>query len=191
MPDRYILFDVETPNYRSDRMSALGITVVENNRIVEERYHLINPECRFDPFNIRLTGITPELVKNEPTFADLWPGLEPLFGSGLLMAHNAPFDMGVLAKCLSHYGILWQSEVQYACTCRMGRKLMPELPDHKLNTMCAHLGIGLNHHNAASDSHACARLLLHYLSAGASVEDYIRTYDLHLRRTVRETDHEK
>ena len=184
--NRFILFDVETPNYNNDRMSALGITVVENGRIVEERYYLINPECRFDRFNVWLTGITPAMVRNKPTFADLWPELEPLFSSGLLMAHNAPFDMGVLAKCLSHYGILWKSEVRYACTCRMGRRLMPDLPDHKLNTMCAHLGIGLNHHNAASDSRACAELLLRYLSQGAAVEDFTRIYDMHYRRTIRE-----
>ena len=36
MPERYIAFDVETPNYDNDRMSAIGITVVENGTIVDE-----------------------------------------------------------------------------------------------------------------------------------------------------------
>ena len=52
--NRYIAFDVETPNSHNDRMSAIGITVVENQRIVEEYYYLVNPEVWFDPFNIRL-----------------------------------------------------------------------------------------------------------------------------------------
>lgn len=57
---RYIVFDVETPNARNDRISAIGITVVEDRAITDSYYTLVNPETAFDPFNIRLTGITPE-----------------------------------------------------------------------------------------------------------------------------------
>ena len=60
MTDRFIVFDTETPNHRNDRMSAIGITVVEHGQITEEFYSLVNPETEFDWFNIRLTGITPE-----------------------------------------------------------------------------------------------------------------------------------
>ena len=62
MPERYIAFDVETPNYANDRMSAIGITVVENGVIVDEIATLVNPESHFDYFNIQLTGITPEMA---------------------------------------------------------------------------------------------------------------------------------
>ena len=30
MSERYIAFDVETPNYANDRISAIGISVIEN-----------------------------------------------------------------------------------------------------------------------------------------------------------------
>ena len=33
MMSRYIAFDVETPNSRNDRMSALGLSVIEDGRI--------------------------------------------------------------------------------------------------------------------------------------------------------------
>ena len=49
---RYVAFDVETPNYANDRMSAIGIVVVEDGEITDTFYSLINPECRFDSFNI-------------------------------------------------------------------------------------------------------------------------------------------
>ena len=52
--DRYICFDVETPNFRNDRMSAIGVCVVENGEITEERYSLVNPEEPFDGFNIKM-----------------------------------------------------------------------------------------------------------------------------------------
>ena len=42
MEGRYIAFDVETPNYANDRMSAIGVTVVENGEIVENYDKLIN-----------------------------------------------------------------------------------------------------------------------------------------------------
>ena len=59
MAQRYIAFDVETPNFANDRMSAIGVSVVEGGAIVQEFYTLVDPEARFDRFNMALTGITP------------------------------------------------------------------------------------------------------------------------------------
>ncbi|NBH80194.1 exonuclease [Clostridiaceae bacterium] len=177
---RYIAFDVETPNRYSARMSAIGVAVVEGGKVVDEFATLVNPETHFDRFNIALTGITPQAAAKAPTFPELWPHLEPLFSSGLLIAHNAPFDMGVLAKCLCGYGIAWRSTADYACTVRMGRKCYPELPNHKLDTMCRHLGIALRHHEAGSDSRACAELLIDYQKHGLCAEDFRRSYRLEM-----------
>ncbi|MBP1737707.1 MAG: 3-5 exonuclease, partial [Oscillospiraceae bacterium] len=100
MNERYIAFDVETPNYLNDRMSAIGITVIDSGVIVDDFYSLVNPEEQFNYFNVQLTGITPEMVADKPTFSELWTKLEPLMSTGILIAHNAPFDMRVLAQCL-------------------------------------------------------------------------------------------
>lgn len=176
MPERYIVFDVETPNARNDRMSSIGITVVEDGKIVETFASLVDPEARFDYFNIQLTGISPEDVEDAPNFAELWEQIEPMMASGILVAHNAPFDMGVLSKCLHAYGIAWKPFAEYACTCAMGRKCYPQFPNHKLNTMCSELGIKLCHHQADSDSTACAELLIDYMNQGLSVKNFLRTY---------------
>lgn len=185
MNGRYIAFDVETPNYANDRMSAIGITVVEAGEIAGEYYTLVNPEQRFDRFNIALTGITPEMVADKPTFPELWREIGPLMDSGLLIAHNAPFDMSVLAKCLRDYGICWHPTVRYACTCRMSRRLLPQLPNHKLNTLSDYLGLELDHHHAGSDSLVCGEILRYHLRGGASVAPFIRTYDMERLCTVR------
>ena len=71
MTNRYIVFDVETPNSANDRISAIGITIVENGRIVSEFYTLVNPDTDFDYFNMNLTGITPEDVADKPLFPEL------------------------------------------------------------------------------------------------------------------------
>lgn len=184
--ERYIALDVETPNSANDRISALGLTVIEAGAVTQEFYRLVNPETFFHPFNVALTGITPELVAGEPAFPALWPEIEPILSSGLLVAHNAPFDLSVLSKCLKGYGIPWKSCVRYVCTCQMGRRLLPRLENHRLNTLCAYWGLELEHHHAGSDSRACGELLLRYLEAGASVMPFMRTYDLFRSRTVRQ-----
>ena len=172
---RYIAFDVETPNRFNSRMSAIGIAVVEDGRIVDSFYSLVDPEQPFDWFNTQLTGIDSEAVAGAPTFSELWPRIEPVMSSGLLVAHNASFDMGVLKKCLRDYGIPWRPRVKGRCTVLMGRRLMPGV-SHRLGDLCAYYGIDLDHHRADSDSQACARILLRYIESGAEPERYVRTY---------------
>ena len=184
MEERYIVFDVETPNRANDRMSAIGVAVVENRRIVDELSALVNPETWFAPFHVALTGIRPEMAARAPDFGTLWRTLEPVFSGGTLVAHNAPFDMSVLAKCLRAYCIDWRDTVWYACTCRMGRRCYPRLPNHKLDTLCAYLDIPLDHHQAGSDSRACAEILIDCLDRGTDIRRFRRKYDLLNCRTV-------
>ena len=181
--DRYIVFDVETPNSYNDRMSAIGIAVVENGALCWSGASYINPETHFDRFNMELTGISPDLVRSSPTFPELWRRFGPLLQSGVLVAHNAAFDMRVLACCLMDYGLESLPFLPYACTVQMGRKCYPLLPDHKLNTMCDALHIPLDHHRADSDSLACASLLMKYMAQGLDVGDYLRAYDMQLMRS--------
>ena len=39
LPERFIAFDVETPNCANDRISAIGITVVDHGEIAEQGSH--------------------------------------------------------------------------------------------------------------------------------------------------------
>ena len=172
---RYIVFDVETPNRYNDRISAIGISVIENGVIAQEYFSYVNPETHFDVFNTQLTGIDEAAVANAPTFPELWTEIEPCMSSGILVAHNAVFDLSVLKKCLRDYGIPWKNAAKYCCTVQMGRRLVPGI-SHSLNVMCEHYGIALDHHQADSDSHACAEILLRYFAAGAEEKDFIRTY---------------
>ena len=172
---RYIVFDVETPNRYNNRMSAIGISVVEDGEIREEFFTYVNPESFFDVFNTQLTGIGEDTVADAPAFPAVWERIEPLMSSGILVAHNAVFDLGVLKKCLRDYGIRWKDSVRYCCTVKMGQQLLPDMK-HRLNDLCDYYGIALNHHQADSDSHACAEILLRYFLAGADERKFIRTY---------------
>ena len=175
--DRYIVFDVETPNRYNSRISAIGISIVENGCITDSYFSYVNPEQSFDWFNTQLTGIDEHTVADAPTFSELWETIEPVFSSGILVAHNAVFDMGVLKKCLRDYAISWKRDVPYCCTVQMGRRLLPDIK-HSLDQMCVYYGISLDHHKADSDARAAAQILLRYMNAGARIKPFVKTYRL-------------
>ena len=172
---RFIAFDVETPNRLNHRMSAIGISVIENGSIIDDFYSLVDPETDFDPFNTWLTGIDEYAVREAPTFPQLWPSIEPMLNSGVLAAHNAAFDMRVLRCCLNAYDIEWKNCADYLCTVQMGRRLLPDM-SHKLDALCRYYCIDLKHHHAGSDSHACAEVLLHYTADGADARAFIKSF---------------
>jgi DNA polymerase-3 subunit epsilon len=171
----YIVFDVETPNRANDRISSIGIAAVKDGRIVASYASLVDPETHFDRFNTQLTGIDAERVRNAPNFAQLWEKIAPIMSRGILVAHNAVFDMSVLRQCLRGYGIQWKTEAEYLCTVQIGRRVLPGMR-HSLDVMCDHYGIALDHHQAESDSLACAEILLRYMESGVDVSTFVKKF---------------
>lgn len=158
----FTAIDFETANYQKHSACSVALTIVRDSQIVDNYYTLLKPDTFFDQRNIRIHGIYERDVANAPTFAQIWPEINTLFTQNqLIVAHNLPFDRGVLQGCLDYYQ-LEQPHFQTLCTVQSSRKLLYELPNHKLNTVCESLGITLdNHHNALADSVACANILLY------------------------------
>lgn len=73
----------------------------------------------------------------------------------------------------------WKTSAEYLCTVQIGRRVLPDMK-HNLNVMCDHYGIALDHHQADSDSRACAEILLRYMESGVDVSKYVKRYDLSL-----------
>lgn len=187
MNNRYIVFDVETPNLANDRISSIGIIVIDNGEKVQEYYTLVNPEVHFASRNTELTGISAKSVKDKPTFPLVWEEIKDIMGSGLLIAHNAQFDMSVLAKTINGYGIEWLPYVYYACTCQMAKECIAEAPDGKLRTLCQMFEVELlEHHNALADARACSELLLKYLDRGIEPAKHLNNFDVLSQHTVKE-----
>lgn len=173
---RFIAFDVETPNCMNNSICSIGISLIEGGKAVENRHYLVDPCADFDDVNIRIHGITPEMVAGAPTFPELWRLLGPVFQTGILVAHNAAFDLGVLRKLMNRHAIC-QPNATYVCTYQMSRRLLPKLPNHKLNTISDYMGISLNHHDAGSDSFACGEILNRLLADGHELNPHLREYD--------------
>ena len=154
----FVALDFETADYPRDSACALGLVRVENHRIVRRTYHLIRPPRRRFSFTY-LHGITWEDVAHQPTFAELWPSLTPMWADvDFLAAHNASFDRSVLNRCCETAG-LTPPALPFQCTVHLARQTWNIYPT-KLNNVCDHLGITLKHHHAASDAEACALIVI-------------------------------
>ncbi|MDD6044099.1 MAG: 3'-5' exonuclease [Clostridia bacterium] len=160
MLERYTAVDVETPNRNNDSICSIGIVHMEYGTPVYLREFLVNPHEHFDDYNIKIHGITPEMVKDAPTFREIWPEIAPFF-SGIMAAHSATFDLGVICKSLALCDIPIP-DITYACTLTKARKHLPkeECGSHRLNDLCAGLNVPLeHHHNALDDALGCALIL--------------------------------
>ena len=153
--DTYTVFDVETPNAKNDSICSIGIVRVEEGRVVLSKHYYVDPEDRFDPFNVQLHGISRAHVAGKPNFPKLWHEISPWFLQEVVIAHNATFDLRVLSKCFANYAID-VPDFFSLCTLKLSRKWVKELSHHRLNDMCDYFRVDLlQHHNALDDALAC------------------------------------
>ncbi len=160
----FVAIDFETADNSPDSACAIGLVRVEDGVIVARETRLIRPPRRTFVFTY-VHGIEWAHVANAPTFGALWPTLTPILdGAEFLAAHHAPFDQGVLHACCDAHG-LPRSPLPFVDTVMVARRAWNLRPT-KLNSVCDHLQIPLNHHEAGSDAEACARIVI---AAGADL----------------------
>ena len=158
-PDSYIVLDVETPDKQNNRISQIGLLLVKEGHIIENRSTLINPEVAFSAINQRITGIDSFMVVNSPKFNEYWSSVKSLFENYVVVAHNASFDLAVLCKTLNHYK-LSIPRLQYVCTYKEAQNLFPQADRYTLSSLAKYLNIDFsNAHNAESDATVCYQIL--------------------------------
>ncbi len=163
MPLNFTAIDFETANGSAASPCAVGLVKVVEGKIVDTFATLIQPPYPNDWFatgNIGVHGITPEDVKDAPSWAAALDEMLTFISGDDLIAHNAGFDMGVLrasAKAIDAP----LPDLRYGCSLIMARKTY-NLESYKLNQVAYAIGIeDFNHHDALADSDACARIVLH------------------------------
>ncbi len=156
---KFTAIDFETANSSRSSACAVGLSLVEDGKIVARVHQLIRPNpLYFDPVNVSIHGITEADVADAPSFAELWPHLVQKV-QGPLVAHNASFDMSVLRHVLDESGIPYPA-ADYFCTCVIAKLTWPEHPTYRLNDLARALDIRFRHHDAAEDARACALIAL-------------------------------
>ncbi len=154
----FVAIDFETADNGPDSACAVGVVRVEGGQVVHREGILIRPPRSRILFT-HVHGISWPMVASAPVFADVWPRVLPLLGgAAFLAAHNAPFDRRVLQACCAAAG-LSPPRLPFVCTVQVSRKKWGLKPNN-LPAVCRRLGIGLIHHDAASDAEACARIVI-------------------------------
>lgn len=155
----FAAIDFETANQNTSSVCSVGVVIVRDGWITEKFYRLIRPEPEwYSYWNIRVHGLTEKDTGDAPVFPDVWAEIADKIADLPLVAHNSPFDEGCLKAVHRVYQMDYPGYTFY-CTCRAARKAFPELRNHKLHTVAAHIGFDLkNHHHALADAEACAEI---------------------------------
>lgn len=154
--------DFETANPSDASICAAGIAVFDLGELKETRHWLVRPPRGHGWFRedfIDVHGITHEDVADALEFSSVATELLPfLVETDVVVAHNAPFDLRKLRGTLAHFRMPCP-EFVVLCSCQLSRRVWPNLPNHKLNTVVTHIGHTFNHHNAAADAEAAGRVV--------------------------------
>lgn len=158
----FVAIDFETANGKRDSACAVGIVTVKDGVVVDEYYTLIKPPRNDYHWGcIKVHGIKPEDTQNSKTFVELYPEFESRLKGQVCVAHNAPFDRGVLKSCMDSALLDYDSlgiHDKWQCTVQIYRK--KGYKPCTLSACCEALDIELIHHQALSDAQACAQLYL-------------------------------
>ncbi len=161
----YIVFDLETTGFSAikDRIIEIGAVKVVDGEITDRFSTFVNPGIPI-PFEItQLTSITDEMVIGSPGIEVVLPQFLAFAGDGVLVAHNAGFDVGFIEQNLRNQG--QKPEFVYVDTVAMARVLLPTLSKYKLNVVAKALNISLeNHHRAVDDAAATAEIFVKFVN---------------------------
>lgn len=157
----FVVVDLETTggSHNSEAIIEIGAVKVRAGEIIGEFQTLVNPESPIPPFITVLTGITDAMASTAPKIGEaLFSFLEFVgpVSESVLVAHNAPFDIGFLKAAWSKLEIAWPA-YQVLDTAKIARYVITrdEAPNCKLSTLSTFFGATTNpDHRALSDARA-------------------------------------
>jgi len=159
----FVVVDVEATGAKTppNRLIELGAYRIRKGKIVDKFLQLVNPEIPIPRFVMTLTGISNEMVRRAPVFAEVAPKWLDFVSDSVLIAHNAPFDTSFLNHEISRVYPGHRMVNPHLCTVRLSRRAMPELMNHRLDTIANHFSIPIvSRHRAGSDAQATAEIFL-------------------------------
>ena len=163
--EEFVVFDIETTglNSHTNKIIEIGAVKIKSGRIIDRYSQLINPGISI-PYHItEITSITNEQVANQPKIDEVIGKFVDFIGDAVLVAHNAPFDMGFIKRDIKEY-LNIDLENSVIDTLQMARDLFPDFKKYGLGDLNKSLGLALEkHHRAVDDSQATANMFIIFL----------------------------
>ena len=153
----FAAIDFEAANGELTSACSMGIVIVRNDIVVDTFYSLIKPvPNRYDVYTTKVHHIKYNDTKNAAIFPRVWHKVSDQLYGLPMVAHGCSFEERVLKALHSYYHINYPN-YRFYCTHIGSQELLPELENHKLQTVAKFFGYDLtHHHHALADAEACA-----------------------------------
>ena len=158
-----VVLDIETTGLSPYRHAITEIAAVKvrDGKIVDRFHSLVNPGQPIPRFITKLTGITDDMVADAPAVKEVLPGLHDFLENAIFVGHNVGFDF----KFIDYYSYKYlgkRIDNPVLCTCKLARRLLPDLPSKRLTALCEHFAIKNEQaHRAMNDVLATTQLMNH------------------------------
>jgi DNA polymerase-3 subunit epsilon len=147
-----IAIDTETATRHRSSLCQVSLILVGEHPINLFSILVQPPDNEYEWRNTDIHNIDSALTKDAPTLDMVWPFIEIFLQGAKIIAHNASFDLSVLNKSLDFYDIKPISNEVFCTYKATGKKLLEA---------CKEFDVDLsNHHDAAFDALACAKLYM-------------------------------
>ncbi|HEX6967671.1 MAG TPA: DEDD exonuclease domain-containing protein [Micromonosporaceae bacterium] len=137
----FVVVDLETTGGGPDdgRITEIGAVKVRGGEELGTLATLLNPDAPIPPFITALTGITQAMVAPAPRIEGVLPGFLEFIRGAVLVAHNAPYDVGFLKAACARCGYAWPAP-PVLDTAALARRVLAgdEVPNRKLATLAAY-----------------------------------------------------
>jgi DNA polymerase-3 subunit epsilon len=134
----FVVVDLETTggSPTTAAITEVGAVKVRGGELIAEFATLVNPRTAIPPFIAVLTGISDAMVAAAPAIESVLPAFLEFASGSVLVAHNAPFDVGFLRAAVEATDRRWPG---FECvdTARLARRVLTrdEAPDCKLASL--------------------------------------------------------
>lgn len=163
---KFACLDTETTGLSPEgggKICEVAVSVSKAGRPVDEFTTLINPGMPMHPDVIAIHGITNEMVKDAPKFADVLPKLLGVLDNCVIVAHNADFDLSFLQYEFEQCGMRFP-KYPVIDTLKLARK-SGRFEKNRLGFVAQQLGINCDGwHRAMADTKMAEQILYHFLT---------------------------
>jgi DNA polymerase-3 subunit epsilon len=159
----FVVVDLETTggSAEDEAITEIGAVKVRGGQVLGEFATLVDPGRGIPPLIAVLTGITDHMVATAPPIEEVLPAFLEFARDTVLVAHNAPFDVGVLKAACARAEHPWPA-LRVVDTALLARRVLTsdEVPDCKLSTLAGHFRAAVRPvHRALADARATVDVL--------------------------------